>query len=165
MLQARLISYSDAHRYRLGVNYVDLPVNCPHATKASNYYRDGFMKLNGNQGGCPVYEPNSYADAPKQAAEFAQIPFEVQGPAARTPYQHPNDDYTQPGNLYRLLSGPAKQRLVHNLVEHMKLARRELQIRQIGHFLRADPDYGKRVADGLGITMAEVTEEAVPVGA
>jgi catalase len=158
MLQARLISYSDAHRYRLGVNYVDLPVNCPHATRANNYYRDGAMKFNGNHGGSPVYEPNSYQDAPKQAPEHAQIPFAVQGPAARTAYQHPNDHYTQPGNLYRLLSEAEKLRLVHNLVEHMRQARRELQVRQIAHFLRADADYGKRVADGLGIRLAEVGE-------
>lgn len=158
MLQARLISYSDAHRYRLGVNYVDLPVNCPHATRASNYYRDGFMKFNGNGGGCPVYEPNSYADAPKQAPEHAQIPFELHGPAARTPYQHPNDNYVQPGNLYRLMSEPERQRLIHNLVSHMQMARGELQIRQIGHFLRADPEYGRRVAEGLGVDLAEVPE-------
>ena len=44
MLQGRLFAYADAHRYRLGVNYVDLPVNCPHATEASNYYRDGAMQ-------------------------------------------------------------------------------------------------------------------------
>ncbi|HYL04845.1 MAG TPA: catalase [Thermoanaerobaculia bacterium] len=151
MLQARLISYSDAHRYRLGVNYVDLPVNCPHATKASNYYRDGAMKFNGNNGGCPVYEPNSYADAPKQAPEHAAAPFDLQGPADRTPYTHPNDHYTQPGNLYRLLSEPAKQRLVHNLVEHLKLARRVLQERQLTHFHRADPDYARRIAVRLGL--------------
>jgi catalase len=165
MLQARLISYSDAHRYRLGVNYVDLPVNCPHATRASNYYRDGAMKFNGNQGGCPVYEPNSYADTPRQAPQYAQSPFEIHGLAARTPYQHPNDNYTQPGNLYRLLDEGAKQRLVHNLVEHMKLARREFQERQIGHFLKADPDYGRRVAAGLGIEVAEAVETEALVGA
>ena len=164
MLQARLISYSDAHRYRLGVNYVDLPVNCPHATRASNYYRDGAMKFNGNGGGCPVYEPNSYQDAPKEAPEYAQLAFELNGPAARTPYQHPNDDYVQPGNLYRLLSEGAKQRLVHNLVEHMKLARRELQVRQIGHFLRADADYGRRVAEGLGVALPEMARPEMLVG-
>ncbi|HSG41267.1 MAG TPA: catalase-related domain-containing protein, partial [Thermoanaerobaculia bacterium] len=107
--------------------------------------------------GCPVYEPNSYADTPKQAPEYAQIPFELHGAAARTPYQHPNDNYTQPGNLYRLMTEPEKQRLVHNLVTHMRQARREFQIRQIGHFLLADPDYGRRVAEGLGIELPVVS--------
>jgi len=67
-----------------------------------------------------------------------------------------------------LMTEEQKQRLVHNLVEHMKLARRELQLRQLGHFLRADPDYGRRVAEGLGVSVAEVgesTQEAVLAGA
>ena len=60
MLQARLFSYADTHRHRLGVNYQQIPVNCPFATKVNNYQRDGVMNIVGNQGGAPNYFPNSF---------------------------------------------------------------------------------------------------------
>ena len=50
MLQGRLFSYHDTHLHRLGTNYLQIPVNCPYATKVRNYQRDGFMTINGNQG-------------------------------------------------------------------------------------------------------------------
>ena len=58
MLQARIMSYADAHRYRIGVNYAALPVNQPHY-EVNNYHRDGNMRFDGNYGGAVNYEPNS----------------------------------------------------------------------------------------------------------
>jgi catalase len=62
MLQARLFSYADTHRHRLGVNYQQIPVNCPFATtsRVNNYQRDGAMNIHGNQGAAPNYFPNSF---------------------------------------------------------------------------------------------------------
>jgi catalase len=59
MLQARLMSYADAHRYRIGVNYASLPVNKPQCAVHS-YHRDGNMRSDGNYGGDVKYEPNSF---------------------------------------------------------------------------------------------------------
>ena len=70
MLQGRLFSYPDTHRHRLGVNYDQIPVNCPYRTKIANGHRDGLMAVNGNQGSRPNYEPNSfgaYSPDPKYA--------------------------------------------------------------------------------------------------
>ena len=59
------------------------------------------------------------------------------------------EDYTQPGNLYRLMNADQKQQLIDNLVGAMKDVPRFIQERQVGHFFKADPEYGKRVAEGL----------------
>jgi catalase len=60
MLQGRLFAYGDAHRYRLGINHTQLPINRPHATEAYNYGRDGYMRFDDNGGRSKNYEPNSY---------------------------------------------------------------------------------------------------------
>jgi catalase len=60
MLQGRLFSYDDTHFHRLGPNFHQIPVNCPMATRIRNYARDGFMCVDGNQGGAPNYWPNSF---------------------------------------------------------------------------------------------------------
>mmetsp|Transcript_10984 Transcript_10984/g.11097 ORF Transcript_10984/g.11097 Transcript_10984/m.11097 type:complete len:130 (+) Transcript_10984:827-1216(+) len=58
ILQARAFSYPDTHRYRLGTNFDQIPVNCP-MNGVHTYSRDGFMSVNGNSGSTPNYEPNS----------------------------------------------------------------------------------------------------------
>jgi catalase len=150
MLQGRLFAYADAHRYRLGGNYVLLPINCPHAQKAMNYQRDGLMRFDDNGGSSVNYEPNSFG-GPSQAPEYNEPPFEVSGKADRSALPRDNNDFVQAGELYRLMKQEEKARLVDNLVDGMKSAKRELQLRQIPHFYKADPEYGTRVAQGLGI--------------
>ncbi len=150
MLQGRLFAYPDAHRYRLGGNYGLLPVNCPHARKAMNYQRDGVMRFDDNGGSSVNYEPNSFG-GPKEAPEYKETPFEVSGKADRTAFHRDDSDFVQAGDLYRLMKEEEKARLVDNLVDSMKSAKRELQLRQIPHFYKADPEYGTRVAQGLGI--------------
>src|SRR5438093_13569510 len=76
MLQGRLFAYADAHRYRLGVNHTQLPVNAPKATKANNYGRDGLMATNGYDRHAKNYEPNSY-DGPAQTNEALSAPLAI----------------------------------------------------------------------------------------
>ncbi|MCC5625151.1 hypothetical protein LC574_29295 [Nostoc sp. CHAB 5715] len=64
-----------------------------------------------------------------------------------------NDDYTQAGNLYRLLTPEQQERLAHNIVGSLSQARKDIQMRQLCHFFRADVSYGRRVAEGLGISI------------
>lgn len=72
MLQGRLLNYPDTHRHRLGKNYEQIPINCPYRATMGNYnIRDGAMNVNGNGGGHPNYEPNSYDWAPKEDKSFA----------------------------------------------------------------------------------------------
>jgi len=150
MLQGRLFSYPDTHRHRLGGNYQQIPINCPYATKVNNFQRDGFMRIDGNGGSGPNYGPNSFG-GPLPRVDAKISPFEVTGVVGRYRYQHPNDDYEQPGNLYRLMTPDQKNRLIHNIVLSLGKAKREIQERQVVHFYKADPDYGIRVAKGLGL--------------
>jgi catalase len=78
MLQGRLFSYGDTHRYRLGTNHMQLPVNQPHATEARNYSRDGAMRSDGNYGREKNYAPNSF-EGPQQTGEPLWAPIEVAG--------------------------------------------------------------------------------------
>ncbi len=156
LLQGRLFSYHDTHVHRLGPNYHLLPVNAPKATKVSNYQRDGFMRFDGNGGPGPNYWPNSFG-GPAPDASAADPALEIEGSARRTPYSHENDDFTQAGALYRkVMTDEAREHLVGNIVGHLSGAKERIQLRQCAIFYKADPEYGTRVAEGLGLDTAEV---------
>jgi len=156
MLQGRLFSYHDTHRHRLGPNYHMLPVNSPKGCPRHNYQRDGFMRFDNNGGGAPNYYPNSFGGpTPDPAAD--EPPFEVAGTAGRHEYTHPNNDFVQAGDLYRtVMTDQEKTNLVGNIVGHLKNAAKRIQLRQTALFYKADPDYGTRVAEGLGLETDEV---------
>jgi len=148
MLQARIFAYADAHRYRLGVNHHQLPVNAPKCPYA-NYHRDGAMNL-GAAGSAVNYEPNSF-NGPRQCPAFAEPPLRINGDADRYDHREGNDDYTQPGNLFRLMDGAARERLFANIGRSMAGVPQSIVMRQLCHFFRADPAYGAGVAKALGI--------------
>src|SRR5688572_20807913 len=108
------------------------------------------MQVNGNQGNAPNYAPNSFG-GPVATPEARSAPFEVSGVVGKYRYQHPNDDFEQPGNLYRLMTPDQKARLISNIVGHLGRARKDIQEREVQLFYRADPDYGMRIAKGLGL--------------
>jgi catalase len=154
MLQARLISYPDAHRYRLGVNYDSLPVNkpqCPYHT----YNKDGAMRFDGNGEASVNYEPNSFG-GPTQDPRFTERPKLVTGTVARHDHRSDSDYYTQPGNLFRLLPADARERLIGNIVGSLKEVPVRIQELQVQHFYKADPAYGSGVAKGLGLDINAV---------
>ncbi len=153
MLQGRLFAYADAHRYRVGVNHNLLPINHPKA-EVNNYQRDGKMRFDHNGGGSVYYEPNSFG-GPTESPENKQAAFPVSGVADSVSYDH-NDHYTQAGDLYRLLSEEERARLVQNIVDSMNpVTKEEIKLRQIQHFYKADPEYGTRVAKGLGLSVPQ----------
>ena len=98
---------------------------------------------------------NSF-DGPKESPEDKQQPYSVSGGVAdAVAYDH-FDHYTQAGDLYRLLSEEERTRLVNNIVEAMKPVKlEEIKLRQIGHFYKADPEYGTRIAEGLGLSIPQ----------
>ncbi len=149
MLQARILSYPDAHRYRLGVNYEALPVNRPKCPMHT-YHRDGSMRFDANGGIGPNYEPNSFG-GPVEDPAFRDPMFHVEGEAGRHNHRDGNDDYTQPGDLFRLMPADAKARLIDNIVTSMRSVPERIQRKQIEHFTKADPAYGRGVAEGLGL--------------
>jgi catalase len=156
MLQGRLFSYHDTHRHRLGPNHQLLPVNSAKAVPVNNYQRDGFMRFDSNGGGSPNYYPNSFG-GPVPEPQAAEPAFEVSGKAARQRYTHPNDDFVQPGTLYRkVMTDQDREHLIGNIVGHLGGAQKRIQLRQTALFYKADPEYGSRVAEGLGLDVKDV---------
>ncbi len=158
LLQGRLFSYPDTQRHRLGPNYALIPVNCPYAKPISNYQRDGLMRIDANGGGAANYEPNSYG-GPTEDPSAREVAIELTGPAGRTDYPRRSNDFEQAGLLYGVLKTDERARLVSNIAAHMQGIDRAVQVRQIGHFLRAHEEYGTRVAATLGIPLREVHAE------
>jgi len=147
MLQFRIVSYADAHRYRLGVNYESLPVNKPRCPVAT-YHRDGSMRCDDNGGGSVNYEPNTRG-GPVEDPRFKEPPLTISGDADRYDHRQGNDDYTQAGNLYRLLPADERERLHHAIAGAMNGVPREIIERQLKHFQMADPAYAKGVRAAL----------------
>ncbi|TDQ75191.1 catalase [Sphingobacterium yanglingense] len=162
MLQGRILSYPDAHRYRLGANFEQIPVNrCPFMV--NNYQRDGYMRVDGNGGSTPNYFPNSF-DESREATEYAEPALLLDSAIADHYDRNANDDdhYTQPGDLYRLLDNEQKNHLVANIVGAMSgiegPKRDEIVMRQLCHWFRADMNLGMGVAKGLGFSMDKLGE-------
>ena len=152
MLQFRIFSYADAHRYRLGVNYEALPVNRPRCPVHS-YHRDGVMRFDGNDGGAVHYEPNSF-DGPVEDNAYREPPLAIDGAADRYNHRDGNDDYTQAGDLFRLMESDQQERLFANIARAMAGVPETIVQRQIAHFAKADPAYGEGVARALGVRKA-----------
>jgi catalase len=157
MLQGRLFSYGDTHRYRLGINHDQIPVNRPRCPYHSPH-RDGLMRVDDNGGllpngaAVPNYQPNSFG-GPVDSASFAEPPMidALGGAIARYDHRKDDDYYSQPGTLFRLFNAEEKERLFGNIARNMAAVPEEIQRRQIGHFSKADPEYGAGVAKALGL--------------
>ncbi|PRW72643.1 catalase [Pseudomonas fluorescens] len=154
MLQGRLFSYGDAQRYRLGVNHAQIPVNAPRCP-VNAYHRDGAMRVDGNYGSRLHYEPNMFGEWQEQP-DFSEPPLAIDGAADHWNQRVDEDYYSQPGNLFRLMTPDQQQALFGNTARAIGPARIEIKHRHIRNCLRADPAYGKGVADALGIDLADV---------
>ncbi len=148
MLQARIFSYADAHRYRIGTHYEMLPINKPKSG-VNTYHMDGSMRFDAPGGSDAYYEPNSFA-GPVQDERFREPPLKISGDGDRYDHRQGNDDYTQPGDLFRLMSDDQKQQLFNNFAEAMDGVPGEIVARQLGHFHKADPAYAAGVAAAMG---------------
>jgi catalase len=153
MLQGRLFSYGDAQRYRLGVNHHLIPVNaarCP----VHNYHRDGAMRTDGNFGGTLGYEPNDQGEWAEQP-DYREPLLSLEGAADHWNHREGDDYYSQPGALFRLMTPAQQQVLFENTARSVGGAPKEIQLRHIHNCLKADPAYGKGIADALGIALSE----------
>jgi catalase len=142
LLQGRLFSYGDAHRYRLGVNHHQIPVNAPKRPFHS-YHRDGAMRTDGNLGGTVNYEPNRFGDfaADRNAAE----PPLAAGAVDRYDHREDTDYYSQPGALFRLFDAGQRERLFANIARHINGVPDDIVACQVEHFRQADPAYAEGV--------------------
>ena len=155
MLIGRTFSYSDTQRYRVGPNYLQLPINAPIAAPATNQ-RDGqmayFVDATGENPHIN-FEPSSTGGL--QEAEPAGPPYEpeIHGRLTRSRIERTND-FGQAGERYRTMPDWERDDLVANLVSLLGGCERQIQERMVGLFSQCDPDYGARVADGLGLPSA-----------
>ena len=154
MLQARIFSYADAHRYRLGTHYEHLPVNGAKYP-VHNYHKDGPMRFFPAETGNvdAYYEPNSFNGA-VQDERYAEPPLKISGDAQRYNHQDGNDNYRQPGDLFRLMSKDAQERLFNNYADAMQGVPVEIIKRQLAHCYKADRAYGKGLAARLGLSVS-----------
>lgn len=160
MLVGRTFSYSDTQRHRVGPNYLQLPVNAPVVPVSTNQ-RDGQMAyaVDGTGENPHVnYEPSSTGGLPEATPAGPAYRPEVSGAVGRQKIARTND-YAQAGERYRTMPGEEREDLVRNLVDLLGECERHVQERMAGHFARCDAEFGRRVADGLGVPVPE------PVGA
>ena len=156
VLQARLLAYPDAHRYRLGANYNQLNVNaarCP----VNHYQKDGAMA-----GGCPFHQgsanpqsnkvnfyPNDNKEAPKPNIEYKEPSMDLGHTIADRFDSENEDNFSQAGDLFRIMSDDQKQQLTNNIADGLKHANKSIQERMLKQFESADPQYRKLVEEKL----------------
>ena len=160
MLQGRILSYPDAHRYRLGVNYEQIPVNRP-IHPVNNYYRDGMMRTDGNSGDALNYSPNSFDDIEADKT-YKEPAVNLDSNIADTYDRNKDDDdhYTQPGNLFsKVMTDIERQNTISNFVGAMKgidgPKRDEIIQRQLSHFHKASKVLAYNVAERLNFKFKE----------
>ena len=157
MLQGRLFSYGDAQRYRLGVNHTDIPVNRPRCPFHS-YHRDGMMRVDGNHGSLKGYEPNSYGEW-QDSPETKEPPLKLKGEAYNyNEREYDNDYYSQPRDLFRLMSPQQQQVLFENTARNLGDSELFIKQRHVRNCHKADPAYGEGVAKALGISLDDALQ-------
>jgi len=158
MLQARLLAYQDAHRYRVGANANQIPVNSPRCPVNHNQRDGSFAGIcpaygeTNNQGRGVNFYPNDQTDkgAASPNSALAAPPMPVLNEAWIGHHDQSDEDYfSQAGDLYRLMDESQKQQLVDNIVGGLVQATLSVQERMINQFLNADSDYGYRIKEAL----------------
>lgn len=159
MLQGRTFSYSDTQRHRIGANYLQLPINAPKCPYATNQ-RGGQMsyRTDGVQDGTDKhinYEPSN-RNGPKEQPRVAPParPY-VEGVIGREKLERTND-FFQAGVRYRTFEDWERDELIANLVGALSGCDQIIQEKMLGYFTQADADYGRRVAEGLGMKQPQL---------
>lgn len=152
MLQARLFAYPDAQRYRLGANYNQLAVNAPRCP-VNHYQRDGAMAgscplgHSNNQGSSVNFYPNDQSEqgAPVVDASVAEPPMPINADYVRSWDTRDEDNFSQAGHLYRIMSDDQKNQLANNIAGGLSQASDSVQQRMLDYLTQADTDYAERV--------------------
>lgn len=160
-LQGRLLVYGDAQRYRLGVNYNQIPVNQAKHAVVKDYHRDGYMRTDGNYGRAPAYAPNSegYWTA---TPEVMEPPLPIEDAMWRyDPASDPTDDcYHSGGDLYRIMNETEKEALIGNTARNIAPCSENIKYHHAVHCSWADPDYGTRITKALKLGLKKVKKLA-----
>lgn len=149
MLQGRIFSYADAHRYRIGTHYEALPVNAPKCP-VHHYHKDGPMRFydNNTSHSDAYYEPNSFS-GPEEQHQYVEPPLLIDGDAYRYDRHQDPDDFSQPAALFHLFNTEQKQRLYANIAASMVGVPEFIIERQMKLFDQIDMEYGAGVRKTL----------------
>ncbi|MDQ0613291.1 catalase [Microbacterium sp. W4I4] len=170
MLMARVFSYPDAQRYRIGTNYNQLPVNQPHAAHTSNYMHEGNMQYHYNTAEHRVYTPNSYGVAGGPQADpqrGVEASWESDGALIRSAatLHSEDDDFGQARTLINdVFTAEERQRFIETLAgQYDALTVPAIQERFFWYWGQVDPKVAEDVRDAVA-TGAANDEEPVGVG-
>ncbi|MCI3920383.1 catalase [Paenibacillus sp. TRM 82003] len=151
LLQGRTFSYSDTQRYRVGSNYLQLPINAPKKHVATNQ-RDGQMEYKVDKGPAQNphvnYEPSSLGGLTEATQAGKDHEPHYNANLVRQKIDRTND-FKQAGDTYRAMDDTERGELIANLVGALSVCKPDIQQRMIEYFTNADPEYGKSVAEGL----------------
>ncbi|CAL1539881.1 unnamed protein product [Lymnaea stagnalis] len=148
LLQGRMFAYSDAHRYRLGVNYLQIPVNTSPALKIKHYMRDGLMSGE-NQEGAPNYHPNSF-NGPVEKPGLVESNIFIPETEAQRFLSETDSDFIQAKVFYSsVLSDEGRNVLVWNIAESLKKAHANIQEQALKNFTRVDAGLARKVEERL----------------
>ncbi|WP_019809802.1 catalase [Saccharomonospora halophila] len=153
MLQGRLFAYADAHRYRIGANYTQLPVNAAKS-EVNSYSKDGRMRYRNT--GDPVYAPNTMggAHADPELASETTATYGIDDEVVRSAYtlHAEDDDFGQAGTLVReVMNDEERERLANNIIGHASKGVSEPVLERVFEYWRnVDKDLGDRVAAAFG---------------
>lgn len=158
MLQGRTFSYSDTQRYRVGANYLQLPINAPKKRVATNQ-GGGQMQFKldraPGQNLHVNYEPSvlgGLQESPKNGKDHEP---HYDANVVRQKIDRTND-FKQAGETYRAFDDAEREELISNLVDALKICNPKIQEKMLEYFTKADPDYGKRVSEGLAKAKASL---------
>ncbi|MDR0992269.1 MAG: catalase [Ruminococcus sp.] len=157
LLQGRLFAYGDAQRYRLGVNYNQIPVNRAKHAKVADSHRDGMMRTDGNYGAATAYTPNSYGVWEDQPM-FSEPPLDIEGAMWRYDFKEdPTDDcFRAGGDLYRLMTPEKQSMLIENTKNNIMPCTENIKYRHAVHCYLADENYGKNIAEACCLDFEKV---------
>ncbi|HEO8419111.1 TPA: catalase [Yersinia enterocolitica] len=163
MLQGRTFSYSDTQRYRVGANYLKVPVNAPKAPVRTNQHRGQMDVRDPKESGDNPhinYEPSMLGGF-KEASKEERAPHQptYNAAAMSAPIDRPNN-YGQAGHTYRSFEDWERDELIKNLSEALAICDKKIQDAMIEHFTQADEEYGIRVKEGIQAKMKEMKEMA-----
>ncbi|HEY4463259.1 MAG TPA: catalase [Streptosporangiaceae bacterium] len=165
MLLARLFSYADAHRARIGVNYQQIPVNAP-TVPVHTYSKDGAMRVVNRTD--PVYAPNSKGGPRADSERFRPPSWYADGEIMRTAYINhaEDDDWGQPGTMVReVLDDAARERLVDNVVGHLLNGVTEPILQRAFEYWRnVDKNIGEKIESGVRAKQNEKDPKAAEQG-
>lgn len=147
MLQGRIFSYPDAHRYRVGTNYHLLPINRVRS-EVNTYNVAGAMNFDEYKNKSAYYEPNSYDDSPKEDKNYLEPDLNLEAAAQRyAPLD--NDFYTQPKALFDIMNDSQKEQLFNNIASSMEGVEQKIIDKALMHFEKISKEYAEGVKKAL----------------